>query len=406
MADIKMGQSPNSQYYNLEGVGYPFLQGCAQFGKTYPRTSIFCSMPMRLAPRGAILYSVRAPVGEINVADQDYCIGRGLAAVEAKSVDSRLLYYLLLYTRRQLTRIAQGSTFEAISSADLAECVIPDLGDLSTQTAIADILATVDRAIEQTEALIAKQRRIKAGLLHDLLTRGINEQGQLRDPATHRFKESALGLIPEEWEVSSVLAQFEIATGFTLGQHRRPKNNKRKYLRVANVQREKIRLDDIAELEAQDPEMAGRTLREDDLLVVEGHASPDEIGRCARVTSEAAGLTFQNHLFRLRSLSLVARFSLAWLNSEWVRGYWRQLCGTSSGLNTINQTMLSALPMPVPKVNEQLAISAMLDIEDTTMSVVQSQNEKLHRLKIGLMQDLLSGRVSVAGMADSEGRID
>ena len=227
LADIKMGQSPNSQYYNSEGAGYPFLQGCAQFGKTYPRTSIFCSMPMRLAPRGAILYSVRAPVGEINVADQDYCIGRGLAAVEAKSVDSRLLYYLLLYSRRQLTRIAQGSTFEAISSADLAECAIPDLGDLSTQTTIADILTTVDRAIEQTEALIAKQRRIKAGLLHDLLTRGIDEHGRLRDPSTHRFKPSPVGLVPEEWAVEKLASNADV-----LGGKRLPAGHNREQLRI------------------------------------------------------------------------------------------------------------------------------------------------------------------------------
>lgn len=345
--------------------------------------------------------------GTVALALTSLATNQSVALIKSRvgNLETEYLFYALGFRYEELRSRSSGEGRAGLSKGLIEQIPLP-LPSPEEQTAIADILATVDRAIAQTEALIAKQRRIKAGLLHDLLTRGINEQGQLRDPATHRFKESALGLIPEEWEVSSVLAQFEIATGLTLGQHRRPKNNKRKYLRVANVQREKIRLDDIAELEAQDPEMAGRTLREDDLLVVEGHASPDEIGRCARVTSEAAGLTFQNHLFRLRSLSLVARFSLAWLNSEWVRGYWRQLCGTSSGLNTINQTMLSALPMPVPKVNEQLAISAMLDIEDTTMSVVQSQNEKLHRLKIGLMQDLLSGRVSVAGLADSVGRID
>lgn len=267
------------------------------------------------------------------------------------------------------------------------------------QAAIAEILTTVDRAIEQTEALIAKQRRIKAGLLHDLLTRGIDEQGKLRDPATHRFKESPVGLVPEEWEVSTVGAAFDTATGFTLGAHRRPKQNRRKYLRVANVQREHLLLDDIAELEAQEHELQGRLLEENDFLIVEGHASPEEIGRCARVTKEAVGLTFQNHLFRLRSKLFVPRFALAWLNGAWVRNYWRLHCGTSSGLNTINQTMLGALPIPIPPGCEQKAMAIMLDAADMILSSSLNQCEKLVKLKMGLMQDLLTGQVPVSSLA-------
>ncbi len=74
----------------------------------------------------------------------------------------------------------------------------------SEQIKIADILLTVDHAIEQTEALIAKQQRIKTGLMQDLLTRGIDEQGNLRSEETHEFKESALGRIPVEWEVRTL----------------------------------------------------------------------------------------------------------------------------------------------------------------------------------------------------------
>ena len=71
----------------------------------------------------------------------------------------------------------------------------------SEQTKIAEILSTVDQAIEQTEALIAKQQRIKTGLMQDLLTRGIDEDGNLRSEETHEFKDSPLGRIPVEWDV-------------------------------------------------------------------------------------------------------------------------------------------------------------------------------------------------------------
>src|SRR5699024_6212966 len=72
------------------------------------------------------------------------------------------------------------------------------------QSKIAEVLSTVDRAIAQTEALIAKQQRIKTGLMQDLLTRGIDEHGNLRNEATHTFKDSPLGRIPVEWQIASL----------------------------------------------------------------------------------------------------------------------------------------------------------------------------------------------------------
>lgn len=73
--------------------------------------------------------------------------------------------------------------------------------DKTEQAKIAEILSTVDRAIEQTESLIAKQQRIKTGLMQDLLTRGIDQHGNLRSEETHQFKDSPLGRIPVEWDV-------------------------------------------------------------------------------------------------------------------------------------------------------------------------------------------------------------
>jgi type I restriction enzyme S subunit len=154
-------------------------------------------------------------------------------------------------------------------------------------------------------------------------------------------------------------------------------------------------LDDIAELEAEDREFSTRLLEKDDLLIVEGHANPDEIGRCAIVPVEAVGLTFQNHLFRLRSRQLVPKFALAWLNSEWVRAYWRCLCGTSSGLNTINRTILNAIPVPVPDKEEQRRIIAVINTQKTRICTEEAYRDKLKLQKQGLMHDLLTGKVRI-----------
>jgi type I restriction enzyme S subunit len=82
------------------------------------------------------------------------------------------------------------------------ELSLPD--NKKEQEQIADVLSTIDRAIAQTEAIIAKQQRIKTGLMQDLLTKGIDENGNIRSEATHEFKDSAIGRIPEEWNMSSL----------------------------------------------------------------------------------------------------------------------------------------------------------------------------------------------------------
>jgi type I restriction enzyme S subunit len=284
-----------------------------------------------------------------------------------------------------------------ISQPSIRSLKIP-LPPLPQQRKIARILTTLDNVITQTEALIAKYQAIKQGLMHDLFTRGVDATGKLRPPqseAPELYKQSELGWIPKGWELSCVESEFQISTGFTLGTHRRPTKNIRQYLRVANVQRDEIRMDDIAVLEATDEEFQSRKLQVDDLLVVEGHADPNQIGRCARVTAESVGLTFQNHLFRLQSRTIDSRFACEWLNSNVARNYWVCRCATSSGLNTINQTMLKRMPCVVPMHDEQKRISARSDAQKAVIENTRRSLEKFRTLKAGLMQDLLTGKVHV-----------
>jgi type I restriction enzyme S subunit len=317
---------------------------------------------------------------------------------EGKKLSGKFLFWFFqspLFQQRLEVLSAQSTrSYIGITLQKTLSILVPPFDE---QKRIAELLDTVDEAIAHTSSLIAKLKQMKAGLLHDLLTQGLDENGELRNAIAHpeQFKDSPLGRIPKDWKVSSVECEFDITTGFTLGEHRRPRRNKRKYLRVANVQREEIVLDDIAELEAEDREFSTRLLEKDDLLIVEGHANPDEIGRCAIVPVEAVGLTFQNHLFRLRSRQLVPKFALAWLNSEWVRAYWRCLCGTSSGLNTINRTILNAIPVPVPDKEEQRRIIAVINTQKTRICTEEAYRDKLKLQKQGLMHDLLTGKVRI-----------
>ena len=85
IVDITMGQSPKSQFYNKNKEGMPFLQGSSTFGLLYPSFEIYSSDIKKIAVNGSVLMSVRAPVGDLNIANYDICIGRGLCSINGKN---------------------------------------------------------------------------------------------------------------------------------------------------------------------------------------------------------------------------------------------------------------------------------------------------------------------------------
>jgi len=171
VGEIIMGQSPASALVNQEGNGIPFLQGSAEFGAKYPLPKNWIVKPLKLAPKNSILISIRAPVGDLNIADNVYCIGRGLAAIKVNNskANNFFIWFVLHLFSDRLVKISQGSTFEAIGHNELNNFLIP-LPPLSEQKRIAEILSQIDQAIEKEEKYKQKLERLKKGLMEDLLT--------------------------------------------------------------------------------------------------------------------------------------------------------------------------------------------------------------------------------------------
>ena len=174
ITEIIMGQSPKGDTYNTDGKGEPLINGPAEFGSEYPTPVQWTSKPTKLCKDGDILFCVRGnTTGRMNIADQRYCIGRGIAAIRERIQKSDTLFIrnLLEYERSSLYRIAigGGSTFPNISTAHLKNYTIA-LPSISEQSQIAEILQAFDAKIAALEKEAERLDELFHAMLDELMT--------------------------------------------------------------------------------------------------------------------------------------------------------------------------------------------------------------------------------------------
>lgn len=129
LADITMGSSPKGEFLNEEGIGEPFFQGVRDFGELFPSERVFAEKAVRTAQEGDILFAVRAPIGEVNIAERPCVIGRGIAAIRGKQSHLGLFYLLKGHPELWETYQSSGTVFAGINKSDLHNAVIPVLRD-------------------------------------------------------------------------------------------------------------------------------------------------------------------------------------------------------------------------------------------------------------------------------------
>ena len=323
----------------------------------------------KLNPRKMRVQTFGAAGGRRAVASTEFMV----YVPRVDGLDLHYLKHLLSSTRfaQRLQAVATGTTNSHVRVKPSETLRWPvRVPPLEEQRRIAGILDTIDELIQATERVVSKLTCANEGVISTAI--------------------EAAALTGHQ---STVEREFEIETGIALNASRVPRSNPVGYLRVANVQRSEIDTSDIATMEATEDEVRRKALAVGDLLVVEGHASPNEIGRCAVAPRSAEGLLFQNHLFRLRPSAMPSDLARMILNSAEAKAYWRRVCATSSGLHTINSSMLRAMPISVPRRDHQRVLSALIVACDSSVSTEQQELRRLRELRSGLAADLLSGRV-------------
>ena len=153
VADITMGQSPKSEYYNSKGDGIPFLQGNRTFGRRYPIFDTYTTFTTKIAKAGDVIMSVRAPVGDLNIAPVDMCLGRGVCGIKMKNGNNDFLFYLLKYYMPQLINKETGTVFGSVNKNDINGLEIDIPKEETVQKKIARYLSLIDDKIEENEKI-------------------------------------------------------------------------------------------------------------------------------------------------------------------------------------------------------------------------------------------------------------
>ena len=316
-----------------------------------------------------------------------------LIILNAKKYDYKFLYYLLAF---QHSNQLYDYVDKAHPSVVKKRYFLPVI-KVEEQCQIARILSKVDEAISQTEQLVAKYRRLKTGLMQDLLAKGIDEHGNIRSEETHVFKDSPLGRIPAEWEVVKLSAISEIRSGVTLGKEYPVSGTKElPYLRVANVQDGYLDLSEIKLFRLPIAQIPRYKLEVGDVLMNEG-GDFDKLGRGTVWQGQIPHCLHQNHVFRVRlnHKEMLPEFLSIYSSSNYGKTFFLLSAKQSTNLASINKSQLNAFPILKPTLTEQHRILNSISNQSSMLEITQGNLDKLHSLKTGLMQDLLSGKVRV-----------
>ena len=337
LVDIQMGQSPESKFYNYDKIGLPFYQGKADFGKINPTPKMWCSKSKKEAKPNDILISVRAPVGDLNINNEQSCIGRGLAAITCKSdVDMMYLYYHLKYLKPQLRHISTGSTFESINRSQLENLIIK-YKSYTEQIKISNTLQVVQRQIDVKESLLG---------LYDLLIKS-------------RFVElfGDIELNEKKWQK---IKFDELIKSANNGLARRGNNKDGNIvLRLIELQENSINYSSPNRIFLTDDEKKRYRLLDGDLLFARVNGNPNNVGRCAPFYECEEQVYHNDHIIRTScdKSQLNSVFAAYLFNSEYGKNRISKKIKTSAGQYTINQEGLKSIEIILPPIVTQYSFA-------------------------------------------------
>ena len=285
------------------------------------------------------------------------------------------LFYI--FNAMQLIKLKPGSEHKRFWISEYSRLSIP-LPPLPEQQKIAEILETIDNAIEKTDKIIEKYKRIKQGLMQDLLTKGIDENGNIRNEKTHKFKDSPLVRIPEEWEVVRLGEMGEIIYGERLNEYEYFEDGSSIVYGTTGIIARTEKYIDVGEAII----LPRKGSINNKFYVKEGQK------------------------FFVIDTAFYVKFTKTEVYVKYIYYFLHQvnfeLLNEATGIPSLNRENLKNILIPLPPLPEQQRIAEILSQIDKTIEKEEQYKEKLKRLKQGLMGDLLTGKVRVNHLVEEE----
>ena len=318
-------------------------------------------------------------------------------------VDQTFLFQLLDYHMEALAGGAHGSTMKHIKRSELDRFVV-EIPKKNVQTLLASVLGALDAQIEATEALIAKQERLRAGLMQDLFTRGVDENGELRPPqekAPYLYYETELGYLPKAWSVDSFGSCIDVIDPNPSHRYPNPVEEGVPICSTENFDGEEgFNLERAQHVPTDTFTFQNSRCRFHQNDVV--FARKGRIGLARRYGKNH--MVFSHTIVTMKpSTENLDQLWLLWLarSGHFLDGIRREM-NSNSGVPTLGIEFIKSIKVPFPEKHEQERMALLLDKATYSLEGAKADKTKLKRQKLGLMQDLLTGAVSVEPLLESE----
>lgn len=385
---LEKGKPPAQKpYYGPDAARYltpEYLRGVASCELAKPS-----SKAVRISDGDSILLWDGSNAGEVLYGRDGILASTMSRASHNDRFDSQYFFYALKQWEPFMKAQTSGSGIPHIDKEVLGKLAIIEF-DMREQSKIAEVLSTVDRAIEQTAALIAKQECIKTGLMQDLLTRGIDEHSNLRSEATHEFKDSPVGRIPVGWEVSALKDIVDEPITYGIVQAGPHVEDGVPYIRTGDMAGDAI---DRAQLLRTSFEIArsyNRSAVHTGDIVFALRAT---VGKVLPVTNELDGANLTQGTAKISPHSSIDTTFLLWALRAFPVQHAIRLEQKGTTFMEITLGNLRNIQVALPRdIEKQREIAVRLEGVEQLRNNYLWHRDKLSRLKAGLMQDLLTGK--------------
>lgn len=352
----------------------------------------------KLLPKGTVLLTTRASIGITAILENPASTNQGFQSLIAKNnCCSEFLYYVIPLIKDEMLSRASGSTFAEISAKKLSTITF-QLPSLLEQQRIAKALSDVDALISTTEKLIQKKMNIKQGAMQNLLT------GKKRLPGfakSSNYKQTEIGLIPEDWEVKSLAEIFEFRPNNTftrdcLNDSKGKYQNVHygdvliKYPSILDCSKETIPFIN----EGINVKFSKYGIVEGDIIIADT-AEDETVGKVVEVFNLGEKKIVSGlHTFLCRKIT--DDFAPKWLGYFMNQAiFHNQLLPfiTGTKVSAISRTAIQNVKVLIPSKEEQTAIANVLSSMDKEIETLNTKLEKYHNLKTAMMQQLLTGKI-------------